>query len=328
MRKIFGLAVLGSMIVGGSAGALVALRTAVPPLQVVAPRVEDPKINSEFTVADRPNSQNAPPARREEVPQTQDGARFRRVMQYAQQQKLYDRPMGEILQAIGNQFLGAPYKANLLDRSNIETLVVTLDKFDCVLFVETVLAIARGVAVKDYTYQSFTDNLINLRYRDGELHGYCSRLHYFSEWISDNQKRDNVTEIASRMGGIRLNKKLNYISSNRANYAPMAVDDLNYQCFVQAENKLADLSMNYIPISSIRRVYPQLQPGDIVAVATSIPGLDVTHTGLAYRNANGTMGIIHASPNGTVRISRDLQYYVGNIKNAIGIMVARPKDPR
>lgn len=340
MRKTFVLAVLGSAFASGGAGAIVALRTPVDLLpQVLYSTLKQQPIATETAsatgevllenktidlgTANRAESQDA-----NLISQTKEAARFERIIQYAVEQKLPDREMGDIIQAIAQQFLGAPYKANLLDGSQEETLTISLDKFDCVLFVETVLAIARGVAVKDYAYQTFSDRIVNERYRDGQLNGYCSRLHYFVEWIFDNQKRGNVADIASQLGGVSLHKKLNFMSKHRELTPPIATNDANYQCLVETENKLDELSINYIPLNQIRRVYTQLQPGDVVAVATSIAGLDVTHTGLVYRNQNGTIGIIHASPSGTVRISRDLQVYVGNIKNAIGIMVARPSDPR
>lgn len=97
-------------------------------------------------------------------------------MQEAVKEKLHSRPLGEMMQAIAVKFRGTPYRAGLLDRSSQETLVVSLQGFDCVLFVETVLAIARGVAVQDYSYHTFAGHIQNQRYRNGELSGYCSRL--------------------------------------------------------------------------------------------------------------------------------------------------------
>ncbi|XWK87038.1 MAG: N-acetylmuramoyl-L-alanine amidase-like domain-containing protein [Phormidium sp.] len=254
--------------------------------------------------------------------------RFQKLMRYAQEQNLYNLSMSEIMQTIAEYFLGAEYKANLLDKSNPETLVVTLDKFDCVLFVETVLAIARGIAVKDYSYQTFVDRLQNQRYRNGELPEYCRRLHYFSDWIIDNQNRGNVQNISVELGGISQNKTLNFMSKNRNRYPLMINNDANYQCIVQMESQLAELTVNYIPKHRISRVYSQLQPGDIIAVATNISGLDFTHTGLVYRHTNGRVGFIHASPAGTVTTARDLQRYVRNVKNSIGIVVVRAIDPR
>jgi hypothetical protein len=272
----------------------------------------------------------------QDIPETEDTESFRRIMRYAMHeeptasdsQKLHQRPMGEIVQAIAEQFLGKAYKANLLDRSQEETLVVTLNKFDCVLFVETVLAIARGVAVQDYSYPTFVERIRDQRYRHGQMNGYCSRLHYFSEWIFDNQKRGTVKNIAPDLGGVPLNKTLNFMSKHRQSYPSLISSDVNYQCIVEMEAKLDGSKVNYIPTNQIRRVYDRLQPGDIVAIATDIPGLDVTHTGLVYRHPDGAIGLIHASPIGKVTIARDLQTYVGRVENAIGILVARPINPR
>jgi hypothetical protein len=264
----------------------------------------------------------------EDIPKTKDGERFRRVMQEAIAQKLHQRPMGEVVQAISQEFLGAAYKADLLDQSKEETLVVNLNQFDCVLFVENVLAIARGVAVQDYSYATFVNHLRDQRYWDGQINGYCSRLHYFYEWIYDNQKRGTIQNIGQQLGGVSLNKTLNFMSKHRQSYPPMANDDATYQCMIEREGQLNGVAIEYIPTKQIRRVYSQLQPGDIIAVATNIPGLDVTHTGLVYRQANGNMGFIHASPAGQVTIARDLERYVSRVEHAIGILVARPLDPR
>lgn len=264
----------------------------------------------------------------QDIPPSKDGERFRRVMQDAIAQKLAQRPMGEIMQAIAQQFLGAAYKADLLDQSTQETLVVNLHQFDCVLLVESVLAIARGVAVQDYSYATFINHLRDQRYRNGQINGYCSRLHYFIEWIDDNQKRGTVQNIAQNLGGVSLNKTLNYMTMHRQSSPRMAKDDMAYQCMVEQEAQLDDVAINYIPTKQIRSIYPKLQPGDIIAVTTNIPGLDVTHTGFVYRQPNGNIGLIHASPAGQVTIARDLERYVSRVKNAIGILVTRPLDPR
>lgn len=249
--------------------------------------------------------------------------RFNQVMQYAIDEQLTDRPLGEIMQAIGEQFIGTPYVAGLLDKSNQETLVVTLKGFDCVLFVETVLAIARGVAVQDYSYENFRDRIQEQRYRHGQLNGYCSRLHYFSDWIDDNQNRRIVYNLSNFLGGIPLNTTLNFMTENRQ-YYPQLANDSEYECILNQEAQLANLDIRYIPQDQIATIYPYLQPGDIIATATDIPGLDVTHTGLVYRFADGGIGFIHASPSGEVKISRDLQSYVQAVDGQIGIIVARP----
>ena len=273
-------------------------------------------------LARRPDSNNTV---RETAAQSEDIARFDKIVRYAKKQNLPDRPIGEIVQAIADNFLGKPYAEGLLDKSGTEKLIVTLDKFDCVLFVETVLAIARGVAVQDYDYQNFVNRIEEQRYLNGKMNGYCSRLHYFSEWINDNQKRQTVENITAKLGGVPMNKTLNFMSQHRSSYPQMAKDEATYQCRVGIEADLAKTTVNYIPTNRIKTVYSQLKPGDIVAVATDVKGLDVTHTGFVYRNADGNMGLIHASPAGQVTVAYDLHRYISRVESAIGIIVARAK---
>ncbi|NEO69877.1 N-acetylmuramoyl-L-alanine amidase-like domain-containing protein [Moorena sp. SIO3H5] len=262
-----------------------------------------------------------------EISDPADKKRFDQVMEYAIAYHLSERPLPEIMQAIAQQFLGASYKAHLLDQANQETLVITLNKFDCVLFVETILALARGIAVKDYSQQTFVNHLRDQRYGDGNLNGYCSRLHYFSQWIDDNQRRGTVNNIALELGGVSRQKTLNYMSKHRGKYPSLVRYESNYQCIVAMEANLKQTTVNFIPHDQIRKAYNQLQPGDIIGIATTIPGLDVTHTGLVYRTADGNIGFIHASPAGKVTIARDLQRYARHVRHSLGIVVARPVDP-
>lgn len=263
----------------------------------------------------------------QEIPKTEEDKHFRHVMDYARSQNLQARPTGEIMQAIAKQFLGTVYQADLLDQSKQETLVVSLQKFDCMLFVETVLALARGIKVKDYSYQTFVNHLQDERYQNGQINGYCSRLHYFSQWLFDNEKRGTVKTISPELGGIPLHKTLNFMSKHWQSY-PRMHEQANYKCIVENEAKLDKVTLNYIPLTQIHRVYAQLQSGDIIAIATNTPGLDVTHTGLVYRYPSGGVGLIHASPRGDVKISPDLETFVGRVRESVGVIVARPIDPR
>lgn len=263
-----------------------------------------------------------------EVTQNRDQKAFQAVMENAIAQNWSSLPMSEIMQKVSEQFLGAKYQAGLLDEAESETFFASLTQFDCVLFIETVLAIARGIVQASYDYDTFAHHLIDQRYWNGHMNGYCSRLHYFSEWIIDNQKRGNVRSIASFLGGIPLSKKLNFMSSHRYRYPRMVNNEANYQCIVEMEANLDTTRLNYIPHGQINGIYPQLQPGDLIGVVTRISGLDVTHTGMVYRTPEGNMGFIHASPAGQVAIAPDLHTYIGHVPNATGILVARPVDPR
>jgi len=94
----------------------------------------------------------------------------------------------------------------------------------------------------------------------------------------------------------------------------------------QVEALLADRKLFYIPKSEIQLIEKQLKEGDIIAITTPIPKLDVSHVGFAVWQ-KGRIHLLHASSEaGQVVISEKplAKYLVGN-KNQTGIMVARPR---
>ena len=252
---------------------------------------------------------------------------FRAILDAAAAQDVASRPYGEIVQWTGEQLIGRPYVAGMLDAPPSETLVVDLTAFDCVLYIENVLAISRMIALGQTDYADYAAGVEALRYRGGTLDGYCSRLHYFSEWILDNGARGGLENITAAIGGERLDKRLTFMGEHRESYPHLASDE-TYACIVDMEASLTDAELFYVPQDRIAGVYDALQPGDIVATATSIGGLDVTHTGFVHKTDAHT-GFMHASlSSDRVKISDDLQSYVQGIKSQIGVVIARPLDPR
>ena len=236
-------------------------------------------------------------------------------------------PYGELVQRVGEALIGQPYVAGLLDEPESETLVVTLRAFDCVLYIENVLALAEGIATGDTSYGAYAEAVRRMRYRDGQMGAYCSRLHYFSDWIRDNEARGTVQNVTQSVGGEAFDKRITFMSEHRDAY-PKLVADTTYACIVDMEADLAGVDLFYIPQARISEAYALLQPGDIIATATSIGGLDVTHTGFVHKTAEHT-GFMHASLSSEeVKISDDLQSYVRGIPSQIGVVVARPRDPR
>lgn len=253
-------------------------------------------------------------------------ARFEQIMTFAQEQALHEQPIGAIMTMLGSEFLGAPYLEGTLDEHETEQLVVRFDGFDCVTFVETMLALARGVAVQDYSYETFAQHMEDQRYRDGQLEGYCSRLHYFSEWVADNDSRGTVRDITADLGGEPLDDTFSFMSANREAYPRFATDDSLWACVRDMEAQLQDATVHYVPQDRIHEIYDQLQTGDIIGITTDIDGLDIAHTGLAYKQ-DGQVGLLHASLSGHVKVSPDLQHYVQNNDRQIGILIARPIAP-
>jgi hypothetical protein len=262
-----------------------------------------------------------------------DRQEFDYIIGLAKAGKLPESSFGELVQAIATEFKGYGYTADLLDQREPEALNISLKQFDCVLFVEAMLGLARTVQDQDYAEATFVNGMEAQRYRDGKLGNYCSRLHYFSEWILENQRQGRLQDLGEVLGGIPLDKSLDFMSVNWRKYPRLVAQSGNRDCIQAMEQQLGQVNLRYVPTDRIHDAYPQLQPGDIVAIATSARGLDVTHTGLVYRRGEGNVGLIHAAPSVGVIVSPDLQRYVERLggeamadgrSETIGILVARP----
>ncbi|NND71349.1 MAG: DUF1460 domain-containing protein [Rhodothermales bacterium] len=230
-----------------------------------------------------------------------------------------------VLQA-GLSLENRPYLAGLLDESDSEDLVIRLDGFDCVLLVETALASARAAARGDKSVSGFSHEIETLRYRNGDRRGYGSRLHYFTDWINDNSNRGIVEDITQRLGGVAYEHTLNFMSANRALYPKISDNDSLLAEIVGLEQKLKAVDFFYIPQANIVDAYPGIRSGDVIAITTSVPGLDISHTGIAYVE-DGAVGFLHASTSRGVTVAPDLSTYVNNNAKQTGIMVARPLIP-
>jgi hypothetical protein len=235
-----------------------------------------------------------------------------------------DRTMGETMVYVGKSFLGTPYVAKTLEVGPTETLVVNLQGLDCTTFVENVLALSSMLQDKQTAFTDFTDHLETIRYIDGKMNGYASRLHYFSEWIANNSKKGLVMDVTGELGGKEITKDINFMSTHRHLY-PFLADDSAFDKIKASENYLNDQAICVLAQDQITQNEHLIQTGDIIALATSMNGLDVTHTGLALKMANGRVHLLHASTVGEVVISKvPLVDYLKNIKHNTGIMVARP----
>ncbi len=225
---------------------------------------------------------------------------------------------------IGKTFAGMPYVGQTLEIHKDEKLVINLREFDCTTYVENVLAFSLLLKKEADEFEAFGSILQNIRYRDGDLEGYSSRLHYFSDWLNNNEEKGLVRNISCELGGVKFEKKIDFMTTHRKLY-PGLKDDQSFENVQITEQGLSRSELCYIPKDQIRSVEMKLEDGDIIALATSIEGLDVTHTGFAYRKANGRIYLLHASSSGQVEISKKpLTKYLEGIKNNIGILVARP----
>ncbi|QCX01525.1 DUF1460 domain-containing protein [Aggregatimonas sangjinii] len=238
---------------------------------------------------------------------------------------LLENDFGKTVVAIGKTFLGTPYVAKTLEIGETETLVVNLHGLDCTTYVENVLAFGFMLRSGESTFEDFTDNLEKIRYKDGKLDGYASRLHYFSEWIANNEAKGLLKDITNDIGGAEITKKIDFMSTHRELY-PFLANDSNFEKIKASEKYLNDQPLCILAQDQIAANEHLIQSGDIIALTTSINGLDITHTGIATREEDGRIHLLHASTGSNeVEVSEvPLADYLKKIKSNTGIMVARP----
>ena len=243
-------------------------------------------------------------------------------------------PIGRASVRVGEQAQGTPYVASTLEAylkaggkpTSTEPLTISLTRFDCVTLVESCLAVARVARAPDApSWERFGREVERMRYRGGRRGDYTTRNHYFSEWISDGARRGLVRDVGAELGGIEDARPLRFMTEHRASY-PALADDGVYRAIGEIERRLDAHPRHVIPAAHIADVADQIQTGDVLAFATSIPGLDVSHSAMAYRDRGGVLRVLHAPlSGGVVEVTKTtLPEYVTRIKRATGILVARP----
>ncbi len=251
-----------------------------------------------------------------------------RIFSKAYEAKLAPKPIGEVMVFVGKQFLGAPYEAGTLDRPAAESLVVDLHTFDCVTFVENVLALARCIKEDKLSFDAYRAELERIRYRGGKLDGYPSRFHYFSEWIRENEKKKIVRDVTKSLGGKPYDKAIRFMTTHRSSY-PKLQNDSTFNAIKAMEDSVAAMRLYYIPKAAIQKAIKGIKDGDIIAFTSSVEGLDISHTGIAVRVQDETVHLLHAPDVGEkVRITEEpLSTYIQRHPKQTGIMVARAEEP-
>lgn len=231
--------------------------------------------------------------------------------------------LGKGLVQVGRSFMGTPYVEKTLEVGKTETLTINFRGLDCTTFVENVLAFGLLLKEDNKSLSDFAEALKTIRYRNGVLNGHTSRLHYFTEWIRNNGKKVLVKDITSNLGGEAVHKTIDFMGKHR-NLYPFLKDDGNYSEMLRIEREISKEPLCILPQEGILIHEHLIKSGDIIALATSIKGLDVTHTGIAVCQ-DGRIHLLHASSAGKVTITgQPLVEYLKGIKGNIGIIVARP----
>ena len=234
----------------------------------------------------------------------------------------------ELVTFYAYELLGRPYVAHTLE-GETEMLTINIDELDCTTFVETLYALARTTMSERYSWRDFANNLENVRYREGRIDGYASRLHYISEWAVDNTSRGNIEEITKDVPGAReLIKTINFMSTHRDSY-PALKDDETFNTIKKYEDGYRNHKTYYLKKEQLngKGICNAVQEGDFVGLVCKTPGLDISHMGMVVKNKKGELVVIDASMTGgkVMKEPKPIVEYLRPKKGVIGVRFFRIK---
>jgi len=209
-----------------------------------------------------------------------------------------ERPVGKRMGIFSRRFLGCPYALNPLvgSRSEAEKFVASLDGFDCVTYVETILALSRASSADE-----FDDWLRKIRYQSGTVR-WIRRNHYMILWIRSNQRGKQPLKIIAP-DGVR-----NVVKERLLHELPgLPPGPIRFEC---------------IPKPAIRKLEPHVQTGDLIFFVSTRANLDIFHCGILVRDEKHLL-LRHASRSKGGVVEQDLNDFLKANRMA-GVIVVRP----
>jgi cell wall-associated NlpC family hydrolase len=225
------------------------------------------------------------------------GLSRQRVEQLLSETK-YDRSAGSRIDVLSRRFLGHSYKPNPLIGSadTAEVFTASLDGFDCVTYIETIVALARASNVDD-----FTEWLRKIRYEGGRIQ-WERRNHYMTVWIRNNLREGIIRPVSMPTVPI-LNRErvLNVVPG-------LAAQRTRVKC---------------VPKPAVPRLARYLQSGDLIFFASTRKNLDVFHAGIIVRDGKRVL-MRHASRSQGFVVEQELSEFLKANRMA-GVIVVRPQ---
>jgi hypothetical protein len=206
---------------------------------------------------------------------------------------------GSRIDVLSRHFLGLPYQSNpLIGSADIpEVFTVSLDDFDCVTYVEIVLALSLASS-----FDEFVQWLRRIRYENGQI-AWKRRNHYMTSWIRSNVhagalKRVPLPDIAP----VVKERILNVVPGLRP---------------VQAR-------FSCVPRRRFGKLFERLQTGDLIFFASTRRHLDVFHCGIVVRNRDRVL-VRHASRSRGAVVEQDLNEFL-RANSMAGVIIVRPRE--
>jgi hypothetical protein len=209
-----------------------------------------------------------------------------------------ERSTGSRVDVLSRHFLGHSYKPNPLIGSadTAEVFTASLDGFDCVTYIETILALARAANVDD-----FIEWLRKIRYEQGRVE-WERRNHYMTLWIRNNVRTGIIRPLSMRAVPILSRERV-------LNVVPgLAAQRTRVKC---------------VPKPAVPRLAAYLHSGDLIFFVSTAKNLDVFHAGIIVR-AGKSMLMRHASRSQGLVVEQELSEFL-KANRMTGVMVMRPQ---
>ena len=225
------------------------------------------------------------------------GLSRRRVQQLISKTK-HDRCVGNRIDVLSRRFLGHSYEPNPLIGSadTAEVFTASLDGFDCVTYIETILALSCASNVDD-----FVEWLRKIRYEQGRIQ-WGRRNHYMTLWICNNVRNGIIRPVLiPAVPTVSRERFLNTVPG-------LAAHRTRVKC---------------VPKAAVPRLEPHLRSGDLIFFVSTRKHLDVFHAGIVVRDGDGVF-IRHASRSRSAVVEQALTEFLKANRMA-GVIVVRPQ---
>jgi cell wall-associated NlpC family hydrolase len=264
-------------------------------------------------------------------PEQTDSTRikFDKIIRKAITQKADTMRIGNLIVWVALNFEGTPYVGGTLEKCEKETCVADFCGLDCVTFTENAMALARIIKKNKTQYSDFINELTYLRYRNGKITDYSSRLHYSSEWIFDGINKNIFLDKGPELNALPIKFNCHFMSKNPQYYPDVLKNSEKMQKRIaEKEEFINEQTFYYIPKDKITEIENKLQNGDIILITSNKPGLDYNHLGIIYTDSAGRKVLLHASSKMKKVIKSDeiSKYILAGTANT-GISIMKPIEP-
>jgi hypothetical protein len=208
------------------------------------------------------------------------------------------RSVSSRIDILSRSFLGRSYKPNPLIGSvdTEEVFTASLDGFDCVTYIETVVALARASS-----FDGVIDWLRKIRYERGRVQ-WQRRNHYMTRWIRNNVRERTIRPLSTpAVPTLSMDRVLNVVPG-------LPPQRTRLKC---------------VPKRAVPRLRPHLQTGDLIFFISTRKHLDVFHAGIIVRDG-ATVLIRHASRSQGGVVEQELSDFL-KTNRMTGVIVARPQ---